>query len=82
MTKCGGGGSNLFFFFFWGEGGWVDHNLFIYQARGVYSGPNRVSDSPVAAENIIYEAFVFGGNWVLLLLTAFLEERGSIGKLE
>ena len=32
-------------------------NLFIYQAR-VQPGPSRVSDSPVSAETLIYEAFV------------------------
>ena len=39
-------------------------NLFIYQAREVYPGPSRVSDSPVSAENVIYEAFgLVGGIW-------------------
>ena len=41
--------------------GWVPFyrpfiNLFIYQAR-----VSRVSDSPVSAETMIYEAFVFIG---------------------
>ena len=37
------------------------NNVFIYQARGVQPGPSRVSESPVSAENIIYEAFFGGG---------------------
>ena len=54
----------------------TDSNLFIYQARGGWPGPSRVSDSPVSAENVIYEAFVLmGENWMVLLFTAFLEER-------
>ena len=36
-------------------------NLFIYQARGGTPGPSRVSDSPVSAENVVYEAFVLMG---------------------
>ena len=44
-------------------------NLFIYQTIGGYPGPSRVSDSPVFAENVIYEAFVlFVGNWLVLPL--------------
>ena len=35
-------------------------NLFIYQAI-VQPGASRISDSPVSAENVIYEAFVFCG---------------------
>ena len=56
-------------------------NLFIYQARE--PGPSKVSDGPVSAENVIYEVFVLmGGNLVVLIFTAFQEERGSIEKLE
>ena len=42
---------------------------------------SRVLDSPVSAENIIYEAFVFLGE-IGWCLSAFLEERGSIETLE
>ena len=34
-------------------------NLFIYQTRGVLPGPSRISDSPVSAKNLIYEALYF-----------------------
>ena len=36
-------------------------NLFIYQAIESSLVPARVSDSPVSAENFIYEAFVVTG---------------------
>ena len=36
-------------------------NLFIYQARGVYPGPSRVSNSQVSAGNIVYKTFVLMG---------------------
>ena len=48
-------------------------NLFIYQPRGD-------SDSPVSAEKVIYEAFVFFGEFGCCF--SLLDERGSIGKLE
>ena len=58
-------------------------NLFIYQARGDQPGPSRVSDSPVSSENVIYKAIVLmGEKWMVLLSTAFLEERWSIVKLK
>ena len=55
-------------------------NLFIYQARGVQPVLSWVSDIPVSAANIIYEAFVFWGNFNGDCL--YWEEMGSIGKLE
>ena len=43
----------------------------------------EVSDSPVSAENVIYEDFVLmGGNWVMVHSIGFLEERYCIEKLE
>ena len=54
----------------------MSFNMFIYQARGVWPGPSRFSDSPVSAENVIYEAFVLMGKlrWTfspLVILLAF-----------
>ena len=42
-----------------------------------------VSDSPVSAENVTYEAFVFfSGKLAGASFTAFLKERGNIEKLD
>ena len=52
--------SDFLFFYDSGDKLRRQSNLFIYQAR-VQPGPSRVSDSPVSAENVIYEAFVLMG---------------------
>ena len=44
--------------------------------------PSRVSGSPDSAENVIYEAFIFGGKLAGASFTAFLEVSISIEQLE
>ena len=52
---------------------WVLVNLFFLPCQRVQPGPSTVSDNPVSAENIIYEAFFLGGGeirrWFFALLT-------------
>ena len=52
-------------------------NLVIHQARGVQPGPSRVSDSPVSAECIIYEASVLMGELICSFFSLLQREEKS-----
>ena len=56
-------------------------NLFIYQARAE-PGPSRVSDSPVSAETVIYEAFVLIGEIGYCLSLLISWSNGNVWRLE
>ena len=61
----------------------MDINLFIYQARQSLAWSQQGFWQPsVCRKRNLWSLCFYWGNWVVLLFTAFLEERESIKKLK